>query len=85
MERVSISDFKRDSARVLNRVRTMGERIVIHSRDEDLAVVVSLEEAALLRRLEDEHDLEEARHAKEEVALRGAVPLSAIKRRFGVD
>jgi prevent-host-death family protein len=83
--RLSVSDFRKDAADALNRVAYQGERIVLHRRERDVAVVVSLEDAELLRNLEDEADLKAARRAKREAAREGTVPLEAVKKRLGIE
>jgi prevent-host-death family protein len=85
MLRLSISDFRKDAAEALNRVAYQGERVLLHRRDKDVAVVVSLEDAELLRAMEDKADLRAARKAKREAAREGTVSLAAVKKRLGID
>lgn len=40
--RLSASEFKQDMSETLNRVAYQGERVVIHRRGKDVAVVITL-------------------------------------------
>lgn len=64
MTRLSASDFRKVAADALNRVAYAGERIVLHRRDRDVAVLISLADYALLRELEDRRDREAVRKSK---------------------
>jgi len=44
LERISFSDFRKEMAEVLDRVKYRGERIVVHRRGRDAAVLVPLED-----------------------------------------
>ena len=83
--RLSVTDFRKDVSEALNRVAYKGERIALQRRGKDVAVVVPLEDIELLRRLEDEADLQMARKAKREAAKRGTIPLVTVKRRLGIN
>ena len=47
-ERLSFSEFRKEMAEYLDRVKYRGERIVIHRRGRDVAALISLEDLALL-------------------------------------
>jgi prevent-host-death family protein len=64
MTRISASELRRDTAEALNRVAYARDRIVLHRRDKDVAVLISMEDYALLRDLEDRADLEAIRKSK---------------------
>lgn len=66
MMRLSASDLRKDTAEALNRVAYGGDRIVLHRRDKDVAVLVSMEDYALLKELEERMDLEAIRKSKAE-------------------
>lgn len=82
--RLSVSDFRKDVSDLLNRVAYQGERIVLHRRGKDAAVVISLQEAEALQRMEDNADLRAARKAKREADREGTVPLADVKKRLGI-
>ena len=74
--RLSVSEFRKDASEVLNRVAYQGNRIVLHRRNKDVAVLVSLEDAAFLEELEDRQDLEDFRQAKKEFEESGEATIS---------
>ena len=85
MHRLSITDFRKDVSEALNRVAYKGERIALQRHGKDVAVVVSVEDLELLRRMEDEADLRLARKAKRDAVKHGTIPLETAKKRFGVE
>ena len=70
----------------LDRVVAKGERIVLHRRGKDIAVLVPLEDLALLEELEDRLDAEDFRSAKEEWEREGrkTIPLEEVVRELGI-
>ncbi|MEX1141598.1 MAG: type II toxin-antitoxin system Phd/YefM family antitoxin [Thermoleophilaceae bacterium] len=58
-----MSDARESLADVVNRVRYTGERLTLTRRGRPVAALVSVEDAELLERLDDETDLEAARRA----------------------
>jgi len=62
MTRLSVATLARDADRIVSRVADKGERIVLRKGNKNMAVIVSLQDAARLTRLsEDEEDLREFR------------------------
>lgn len=70
MERISVVELRQGLAEVLNRAEYLGESTVIHRRDKDAAVIISVRDFRLLERLlreeEDRIDIAAARAAREE-------------------
>ena len=64
MTRLSATELRKDAADILNRVAYGGDRVVLHRRDKDVAVIISVEDYALLRRLEDAADLTAIRKSR---------------------
>lgn len=62
----SMAQVRRELSDLVGRVAYGGERITITRRNRPLAVVVPVEDAELLERLEDEIDIREARKAEKE-------------------
>lgn len=67
----------------VNRVSYRGERIVIQRHGRPVAALVSVEDLALIRELEDRIDLEDARKALAE-ANGKFVPWETVKRELGL-
>lgn len=84
--RLSVSEFRKDTSEILNRVAYQGSRIVLQRRNKDVAVLVSLEDAAVLEELENRRDVEVLRRAKKEFEESGepAIPLEEAAKRLGV-
>ena len=64
---------------LINRVAYGKDRIVLTRRSRPLAVVVPIEDVALLETLEDRGDLKAARAALREVRRKGTIPWTRIK------
>lgn len=73
---LSIVSFREQMAEPLNRVKYMGERIILQRRGKGVAAVVSMEDLELLQRLEDESDVKAALKARKE---KGGVTLDKVK------
>ena len=84
MARISASKARSDLAEVLNRVAYKGERVLLHRRGKNVAAVVPIEDFALLEKLEDRIDLEDARAALAEVRKKGTIPWEKIKSELGL-
>lgn len=80
MRRFSMDAARRNLTDIVNAAHYKGERIAIGRRNKDLAVVVSLEDAALLERLEDQADLRAIRRALKEPGPN--ISLAEVKRRI---
>ncbi len=63
MDRILTSEIRKNLTHVINRVLYRGERIILRRRNKDVAVLISVEDAALLEELEDRIDAEDARKA----------------------
>jgi antitoxin Phd len=66
MTRVSASELRKDAADILNRVAYGNDRVILHRRDKDVAVIIPLKDYEVLRRLEDEEDLKIIRKSKKD-------------------
>lgn len=61
MMRVDVTEARQNLADALNRVAYGDDRVVISRRGKDVAVLVSVDDLALLEALEDGMDVEAAR------------------------
>ena len=61
MPRINVMEARRTFSKTINRVAFAKERIVLERRGEDVAVLVPVEDLALLEVMEDRIDAEEAR------------------------
>jgi len=66
MTGLTLSQFRQAIAETINRVVYGGERVVLRRHGKDQAVLISVEDARLLERLEDVLDAREARELLEE-------------------
>ena len=82
MTRVAANDMRKDFAEALNRVAYAGERIIIHRRGKDAAVLVPIEDLALIEAAEDKRDIAAAKKAKAEKGEN--IPLATVKKRIGL-
>lgn len=79
---VSIAEIRDKLADAINRVAYAGERVVLERRGKPVAVLVSVDDADLLERLENDADLKAVRKARKEKGK--PVPLAKIKARLGM-
>jgi prevent-host-death family protein len=75
MTRLAAAKVRQDFAETVNRVAYGRERIVLHRRGRDLAALISLEDLALLEKLEDRLDAEEADKILAESKAKGEKPI----------
>ena len=66
MTRYSASHVRQEFSEILNRVTRRGDHIILNRRGKDVAVLMSVEDYARLRALEDRLDLEAIRTSKAE-------------------
>ncbi len=77
----NIVDFRDNLSDLLNRVAYVGERVVLERRGKPVAALVTIEDLALLERLEDEADVKAARKARKE---KGGVTLEQYRKKHGL-
>ena len=78
---IGVAEIRDNFADALNRVMYQGERIVLERRGKGVAVLVSMDDLALLEHYEDQFDIAEAKKA---LAEGGIVPLEDIESRLGM-
>ena len=81
---VSIVELRKDTSEIINRTLYQSERAVITRHSKPVAVIVSLEDAELLERLEDLVDLGLAREALAEYEAKGGVDWEDLKEDLGL-
>ena len=81
MTRLTVSQIREDLASALNKVAFGGERIILRRSNKDVAALVSMEDFALLRELEDKLDLEAMRKALDEPGAN--IPWKDVKKELG--
>ncbi len=84
MIRQAASDVRKDFAEALNRVAFGGERIVLHRRGKDVAVLVPIADLELLEEIEDALD---AREAERRVSDPNEIPVpyENARKELGID
>ena len=76
---IAVKDFRDDMADPINRAAYGGERVILTRRGEGVAALVSMDDLALLEKLENAADIKAALKARKEV---GGVPLERVKTRL---
>ena len=61
MNRLAVNEVGGALGEAITRVSSDGERIILHQQGKDLAVLISVEDLALLEEIEDRIDLDQAR------------------------
>lgn len=83
MTRVPASELREGFAEMLSRVAQADERIVLHVNGKNVAALVSMKDLALLEKLEEQMDLEEA---ERRLADPGEVPIpyETVRKELGL-
>lgn len=84
MSTVTMSEARQTLPEIVNRVAFGGERVVINRSGKEIAALISIEDLATLRLLEDHEDLKAARAAIAEVKKKGTVPWRKLKESVGL-
>lgn len=66
---------------MLNRVANRKERVIIRRRGKAVAVIVPIEDLALIEKMEDQREVEAARKA---LAEAGEIPYGEVHRKLGL-
>ncbi len=77
---LTVAEVRQEFAEVLNRVAYGKSRLVVTRHGKRVAAVIPIEDLELIEKLEDAHDVREARKALEDVRKRGSVPWTSIKK-----
>jgi prevent-host-death family protein len=83
MTSVTAKQLKESPGTVLGRVQYGNERMVVTRHGKEVAVVVSIEDARLLERLEDLLDTHDALAAIEEAEREGTISLDQLRTKLG--
>lgn len=81
MTTIEVSRLRQGIADAMNTVAYAGQRISIRRHGKPVAVLVSVEDAALLEALEDRVDLAAAKQALKE---KGNIPWAEVRKRLGL-
>ena len=78
MTRLNATEARSEFADILNRVAYRKERIILHRRGKNVAVLVPIEDLKLLKKFEDQMDNEAADKALKEPGRR--IPWEKLKK-----
>ncbi|MBC8105028.1 MAG: type II toxin-antitoxin system Phd/YefM family antitoxin [Anaerolineae bacterium] len=78
---VNVVKLRSKLADTVNRVAYQGERVILERRGTGVAAIVSMEDLALIEKLEDEADAKAARKALEEMKRKKLKPIPWTKAR----
>lgn len=86
MVRLPASKLREELAETLDRLASGGERIILERQGKDVAVLISMDDLALLERIEDSLDDAEAERALSEANAAGETPVDweKVKRDLGL-
>jgi prevent-host-death family protein len=77
---LTVAEARQGFAEVLNRVAYGKSRLVVTRHGKRLAAVIPIEDLEVIERLEDAHDVKEARRALADVRRHGTIGWDRIKR-----
>ncbi len=81
MKTLEVGRLRKEIADAMSTVASTGQRISLRRRGEPVAVLVSVEDAAVLEALEDRVDVAAAKKALKE---KGNIPWAEIRKRLGL-
>lgn len=81
MKTVEASKLRQEMSDALNTVAYTGERIAINRHGKTVAVLVSIDDFAVLQSIEDRIDIDLAKQALKE---KGAIPWTRVKKELGL-
>jgi prevent-host-death family protein len=86
MSRLAAQKVQEHFAETITQVAETGERIIVQHQGKDVAVLIPVEDLALLEEMEDRLDLEDFRAAKEEWEREGrpTTSLDEIIKELGI-
>ena len=84
MTRMTASKARGEFSGLLTRVANKRERIVVHRRGKDVAVLVPVEDLALLEEMEDRGDAEEAKRRLAD-PREVPIPYEKARKELGLD
>ena len=84
MTKISVSEARGDFSEVVNQVCYTGERVVLHRRGKDLAVIVPVSDLEILEAIEDSMDIEAAKSAIKEAKNKGTIPWLKLKKELNL-
>ena len=86
MTRMSVLEARQNLAETINRVRYQHERIVLERHGKGVAVLIPLDDLALIEQLEDRQDVAEAEKALAEAKAKKETPIpwAKAKKQLGV-
>ena len=83
---LGVKEVRDNLADALNRVAYQGERIVLERRGKGVAVLVSMDDLALLEAVEDREDVKAARKVLADMKRKGekGIPWDQVKAELGL-
>ena len=78
------SEFRKDTAEIVNRVAYGRERVLVGRHGKPVAALIPVEDLELLEYLEDQVDARTLRKARKAVEREGAVPWPKVKADAGL-
>jgi antitoxin Phd len=80
---VTTIDAKEEFTELVNRVALNKERIILTRRDKEVAVIICMEDYALLQSTQSKSDLYDAVESLKEARQQGAISLDQLKTEIG--
>lgn len=83
---LSLIEVRSKLADTINRVAYQGQRVVLRRHGKSMAALVSMDDLALLEKLEEKIDVREAKKALAEMKRNNAqpIPLHQVKKKLGL-
>ena len=76
---ITTLEAKEDFSELINRVSHNKERILLTRRDKEVAVLICMEDYALLQTIQSKSDLHDAVESLKEMRQHGAITLEQLK------
>lgn len=80
---INTADAKEEFSELVNRVSHYKERIILTRRGKEIAVIIPIEDLALLQSSQDKSDLNDAIEALKETRSHHPITLEELKEKIG--
>jgi prevent-host-death family protein len=80
---INTAEAKETFSEIINRVSHHKERIILTRRGKEIAVIIPIEDLALLQTSQDKSDLNDAIEALKETRQHGAISLDELREQIG--
>jgi len=84
MEKVSMTDARKDLPEIVNRARYGGERTIIQRQGKDCVAIVPVSDLEIIEYVENLIDIRDAEKSLAEAEEKGTIPFDELMKELGI-